>query len=176
VWNAVAALDIGGTPDEAFSTSTSMAKRSSIRMMLGGNSPSWPKTYSATGAPREMLDLTGRLMPLLLGGEDPACVLLREQYARATITEITLSGAGFFVDFEVAADVARVTPPNFQGGVVNIRVEGLENGGGCLLFVRDGVLSFLEGYTYGGEEWPEHPNVVELWDARSIAPPGGSPS
>ena len=60
-----------------------------------------------------------------------------------TITEISLSGAGFFVDFEIPAEIARVAPANFQGGVVNIRVEGVENGAGCLLFVRDGVLSFL---------------------------------
>jgi hypothetical protein len=140
-------------------------------MMLGGTSPSWPKTYSATEAPHEMLDLARRLMPLLLGGDHLTCVLLREQYARATIKEISLSGAGFFVDFEIPADVACVAPPNFQGGVVNIRVEGVENDAGCLLFVRDGVLSFLEGYTYGGEEWPEHPVVVELRDSRPIAPP-----
>jgi hypothetical protein len=54
---------------------------------------------------------------------------------------------------------------------VNIRVKRVENGAGCLLFVRDGVLSFLEGYTYGGEEWPEHPVVLELRDPRPIAPP-----
>ena len=52
-----------------------------------------------------------------------------------TITEISLAGAGFFVDFKVPANVARVAPPNFQGGEVAIRVEGVENGAGCLLFV-----------------------------------------
>jgi hypothetical protein len=57
-------------------------------MMLGATSPSWPKTYSVTEAPEEMLDLAGRLMPLLLGGDGPTCVLLREQYARATIRRL----------------------------------------------------------------------------------------
>jgi hypothetical protein len=138
--------------------------------MFRGTSTSWPKTYSATEAPQEMLDLARRLMPLLLGGDDPTCVLLREQYARADITEISLSGAGFFVDFEIPAEVGHVAPPNFEGGRVDIRVEGVENGVGCILFVRDGVLSFLEGYTYG-EEWPEHPVILELRDPRPIAPP-----
>jgi hypothetical protein len=140
-------------------------------MRLGDNSPSGHKTYSASDAPQEMLDLAGRLMPLLLDGDHPTSALLREQYARATITEISLSGAGFFVDFQIPADVARVAPPNFEGGHVNIQVERVENGAGCLVFVRDGVLSFLEGYTYGGEEWPERPVVLELRDPRPIAPP-----
>jgi len=38
-----------------------------------------------------------------------------------------------------------------------IATTGVENGAGCLLFVRDGVLSSLEGYTYVGEEWPGTP-------------------
>jgi hypothetical protein len=54
-------------------------------------------------------------------------------------------------------------------GYVNIRVDGVENGAGCLLFVRDGVLSFLEGYTYGGAEWPQHPVVMELREPSRIA-------
>ena len=81
--------------------------------------------------------------------------------------------------FDIPAEVARAAPANFQGGAVNIRAQRVENGAGCLLFVRDGVLSFLEGYTYGGEEWPEHPVVLELRDPPPTAPQekgGPSPS
>jgi hypothetical protein len=38
------------------------------------------------------------------------------------------------------------------------------------MHARNGVLSFLEGYTYGGEQWPEHPVVMNLRDPRPIAP------
>ena len=43
--------------------------------------------------------------------------------------------------------------------------------------VRRFGFSFLEGYTYGGDEWPEHPVVLELRDVCPIAPPekGGAP-
>ncbi len=134
-------------------------------------SPPWPKTYTATEAPKEVLDLAARVMPLLLASDDATRIQLRKQYARARIQQVELTGAGFFVTFEIPADVARTTPPNLQGGDVHIRVEGVEHGAGCVLFVRDGVLSMLEGYTYG-EEWPEHPLIVRLREATPLAPPG----
>lgn len=130
----------------------------------------WPKTYAASEAPQEMLDLASRLMPLLLGGDRPTCALLRKQYASASISQIELTGVGFFINFEVPADVARVFPPNYAGGEVDIRVEGVEHGAGCVLFVRDGVLSMLEGFTYA-DPWPEHPVLIELRAARPIEPP-----
>jgi hypothetical protein len=133
------------------------------------SSPSWPKTYSFTEAPREVLELVARLMRLLLAGDHPTCALLRHQYARATIRQVTLTGVGFFVDFEVPLESARTAPEKFAGGDVNIQVDGVEHGAGCLLFVRDGVLSMLEGYTYG-EEWPEHAVVRELRDAIPVVP------
>jgi hypothetical protein len=55
-------------------------------MRLGDNSPCGPKTYSATDAPEEMLDLARRLIALLLGGDHPTCALLQEQYATATFS------------------------------------------------------------------------------------------
>ena len=127
--------------------------------------PERPTTYSPKDAPAELLDLVARLMPRLLAGSDPTCALLREQYARASIEQVELTGVGFFVGFQVPADVGRTTPADFAGGNVNIQVEGVKHGAGCVLFVRDGVLSMLEGYTYGDEEWPERPVVVELRDA-----------
>jgi hypothetical protein len=109
-------------------------------------------------------------MPLLLAGDHPACTVLREQYARARVRHVKLSGVGFFVEYEVPADASRTAQENFAGGTVTIAVEGVEHGAGCLVFVRCGVLSFLEGYTYGGDEWPEHPMVRDLRDVVPISP------
>ena len=63
-----------------------------------------------------------------------------------------------------------------ERGHVDIQVEGVEHGAGCVLFVRGGVISVLEGFTYD-DEWPEHPVILELRDPCPIAPPGkGGPS
>lgn len=51
----------------------------------------WPKTYVGADAPKEMLDLVGLLMPLLLAGDHPTSAALREQYARAKIKTIELT-------------------------------------------------------------------------------------
>ncbi len=121
----------------------------------------WPKTYAGNNAPAEMLELARRVVPVLLAGNHPASVALRAQYARASVTSVELTGAGFFVEFSVPPDAPRAEPPELKGGNVQMEIEGLEGGAGCLLFVRNGMLHTLEGYTYG-EEWPERPMVVSL--------------
>jgi hypothetical protein len=135
----------------------------------------WPKTYVGADAPKEMLELVDRLMPLLLGGDHPASAALREQYARAKITTIELTGVGFFVEFEVPPDAPRAAPRNLTGGNVNIHVEGVVHDAGCVLFVRDGVIDMLEGYTYA-DEWPERPVVISLTDPFPLVPRGPAAS
>jgi hypothetical protein len=121
----------------------------------------WPKTFTGANAPTEMLDLVGRLMPLLLAGDHPAAAALREQYALAQIHRIELTGVGFVVEFAVPPNAPRTEPNDFAGGQVHMQVEGVVHGAACLLFVRAGVIAALEGYTYD-DEWPEHPLVIAL--------------
>jgi hypothetical protein len=129
----------------------------------------WPKTYAVGDAPAEMLELVRRLVPMLLAGDHPASAALRSQHARASVDRVELTGAGFFVEFSVPLDAPRAEPRELTGGNVPIQIEGLEHGAGCLLFVRDGILRTLEGYTYG-EEWPERPIVVSLGEAVPLVP------
>lgn len=128
----------------------------------------WPKRYARTDAPHEMLGLIERLMGLLLTGDDPLCSVLRAQYEGSQVVDLELTGVGFFASFEVAADAARCSPPNFVGGNAAIDIEGVEHGAGCVLFVRDGALCLLEGFVYGGE-WPEHPVVTAIRDVEPVA-------
>jgi hypothetical protein len=115
-------------------------------------------------------------MPLLMAGDHPTNAVLREQYASARIREVRLTGVGFFVEFEIPAQVAaRAVPTSFEGGSVSIEVDGIKHPAGCVLFIRDGVISQLEGYTYGWDAWPEHPVVVALRDPVPIAPPNVVP-
>jgi hypothetical protein len=127
-----------------------------------------PKRYARTDVPGEMLSMIERLMRLLLTGDDPLCSVLRAQYELSHVVDLELTGVGFFANFEVAGDAARCNPPNFVGGNAAIEIEGVEHGAGCVLFVRDGVLCFLEGYVYDGE-WPEHPNVIAIRDVEPVA-------
>ena len=131
----------------------------------------WPKKYVPTETAKDLLDLVARLMPLLLAGDHATCFALRVQYARAQVREVELTGVGFFVDFDIPSDAPRTEPKNMTGGSVEIRVEGVANGAGCLLFVRDGVIAMLEGYTYD-DAWPERPVVLALENPIPLVPSG----
>jgi hypothetical protein len=127
---------------------------------------SWPQTFDTSTAPSEMVALIAQLMDLLLAGEAPPAAILRDQYVRARLAKLTLTGPGFFANFEVPTDTARVDPPRLVGGAAEIDIQGVEHSAGCVLFVDEGVIQTLEGYTYG-DEWPMHPRVNAI---RNVVP------
>jgi len=129
----------------------------------------FPKKYLPHEAPTEVLTLVKRLVPSLLNGDHPALVALREQYRRARVSVVELTGVGFHVDFEIPVDSPLAVPPNFAGGEAIITLEGATHGAGCVLFVRDGRLSTLEGYTYA-DSWPEHARVLAVDNIMPIIP------
>jgi hypothetical protein len=47
-------------------------------------------------------------------------------------------------------------------GDVGAEIAGLQLGAGFLLFIRDGVVSFLEGFTYD-ESWPERTDEFRIF-------------
>ncbi|HSQ31461.1 MAG TPA: hypothetical protein VLN49_16510 [Gemmatimonadaceae bacterium] len=94
------------------------------------------------------------LLTALLAGDHPALSLLRDQLAVADVTQREFSGVGFFTHFNVLPSAARLAVPRWVISDVDFRLEGLEHGGGALLFVKAGVLSMLEAYTYASEDWP----------------------
>jgi hypothetical protein len=87
---------------------------------------------------------------LLLDGESHR---LREQY-HAADTRVERSGAGFFVHFDVPDDIERIdTGERTVIHGVHATMDCLQYGMGFVLFVDDGLLSMVEGYTYE-EEFP----------------------
>ena len=134
-----------------------------------------PKTFTAETAPREVIALAESLVPQLLVGEHLAMIVLREQYDRVQISSVDLTGVGFFVNYEVPDDSPRTKPPDIVGGHADIEAEGLSIDAGCVLFVRDGLLSFLEIYTYGDSEvWSEQMKVIAIKNISPLCPPAES--
>ena len=131
---------------------------------------SYPNRFRPAEGPPHIKALVKRLLPLLVAGDHPASLILREQLRGARVGAIELSGTGFFADIEVAADAPKVAPPEFAGGDAKIRLDGLPVEAGCVLFVRGGYLSMLEGYTYDGA-WEEDTLVLAVSDVFPIQPP-----
>lgn len=121
-----------------------------------------------------LTDLERAVLLRFLEGDDPLARALRDQVAMAEVREREFTGTGFFTYLlvrpggdSVPIPDGVVHPPLI--GDVKVRAENLRHGADFALFVKDGRLDLLEGYTLGGEPWPvDLGHFVVLRDA----PPG----
>ena len=108
----------------------------------------------------EMID---EVMEQLLAGDHPYLPILREQYRSAHMS-VEETGVGYVVEFEIPNDVERIPETaDFNFGNVEARMDGLDYGLGFVLFVQDGFITELEGFTYE-ESLPDkvcNLNVIE---------------
>lgn len=130
----------------------------------------FPKKYDGASAPSEVLVLVNRLVPQLIVGDHPALIALREQFHRASIAEVEMTGHGFYADFEIPADAPLAIPSDFTGGNAEIALEGATAGAGCVLFVKSGRLATLEVYTFDDEGWAENARVHAVENVEPIVP------
>lgn len=99
--------------------------------------------------------LEAEALRLLLDGDDPVLNVLREQLAHVVSMRREYTGVGSYVDFIHPEDTLPLPGnPSFSFGDVMAEVEGLETGGGFVLFVKDGLLHTLETFSYD-DFWPE---------------------
>jgi hypothetical protein len=97
------------------------------------------------------------IIECLIGGacrqiSDSDKLALTAQLDAATAVGRELTGAGFYLTLHTAA-MSPVFPPGEKIGGVSARIEGLEHGAGFVLWFKDGLMSMLEGFSYG-EAWP----------------------
>jgi len=111
----------------------------------------------------EMNDVEHVLLDALLAGEHPVLAQLRRQIREAKIESRELSGVGFFLTFSVPESLQRLGKGRLVIGDVLFDLEGIENGGGAILFVDDGYVSMLEGYLNGEPQWPETPRLTRVF-------------
>ena len=117
----------------------------------------YPCTVPASALSPELRALIRELTARLLSGDSSTHALLREQFAKAEIRDVELTGVGLYANFAVPSDIPRVSPARMIGGDVPMEIDGLEGGAGCLVCVSEGHLDFLEVYVNGGEPFPDRP-------------------
>ena len=135
----------------------------------------YPYTVKAAEVTPELREIIAELMRRLFAGPDRVHEVLQEQLGRAELSEVTLTGAGFFADFVVPDDAPLAEPLEMIGGCVEIVLKGTLAGAGSLVKVSGGRLDFLEVYINGDEPWPERPEVVAFGVSMPISPPSGMP-
>lgn len=102
-----------------------------------------------------MNDLEKKVLNFILSEDNDEFSLLREQLSCCEVVRRERTGRGFFTYLEVDRERCQsMGSSNLQLGSVGAHIKGLEHGAGFLLFVEDGFLTMLEGYSYG-ESWPE---------------------
>jgi hypothetical protein len=87
---------------------------------------------------------------------------LSRQLMVARVEQRRLTGVGVFVDLAVpptAFTVDRINTELSAGHRTSFPAP--RDLVGLTLFIRDGTMSFLEGYTYGDGAWPDEP--MEDW-------------
>ena len=103
-----------------------------------------------------------QVMRKLLAGEDDALAGLRQQLEKAEVSSRRLTGIGFYTYFSMPTEVPRLPGhQSFKLGDVNGTAANLQYGAGFLLYVNDGAIAMLEGYTYD-EAWPDNVEGLEL--------------
>jgi hypothetical protein len=99
-------------------------------------------------------DLEILVLQHLLAGDDPVLAALRGQVDSVVVKSRDWSGAGFMTAFSVleSAPQARANLRAYIGDVY-ADINGLRDGAGFILFIEDGRLNFLEGFS--PSEWGE---------------------
>ena len=104
------------------------------------------------------------ILDFLLAGDDPTLAALRDQFKAAVIISREFTGVGFFSRIAVPDYVERLSGrKNLEIGDVIGHLAGLKHEVGFVLFVRDGALKTLEGFTYGEERWPDEVRLTDVY-------------
>jgi hypothetical protein len=77
---------------------------------------------------------------------------LEHQFEKAAVVERENDGRGFYTTIHVAEGASRLDCPGILGLVTHARVDGLINGLGFALIMKDGRLHLLDGYAVGPED------------------------
>ena len=111
---------------------------------------------ATSGSPDTALSAFERaVLDKLLMGDSEVLQELRQQASRATVRSREKTEVGFYVSLAIdpAAPVS-LSGADFSVSGVAAEMEGLQVPASFVVFIKDGRLDTLEGFTLGPETWP----------------------
>jgi|SRR5271157_1312765 len=107
----------------------------------------------------ELTSLEKEVLKWLLAGKDPVLIALETQMKKASKIRREFTGHGFYLYFIFSSTIQAIhkelpVKADFFFGDVEAIIPSLNYGAGFLLWVKNGVVICLEGYTYD-ETWPK---------------------
>ena len=126
------------------------------------------ENWHRNGADRnsfQMIELTAverAVLEKLVQGDCEASTTLIRQLKDTKVSSREFTGAGFFTKLIVDVHAPRLKGnPAGKIGDVDGEAEGVTHGLGFLLYIEDGAIEMLEGYTYD-EPWPDEVRNLTL--------------
>lgn len=100
-------------------------------------------------------DLERDVLEMLLAGNYPRLEQLRRQLNACRVRSREMTGVGFWTSLALPQGIEEVgSGLRTRLSDVVATIEGLEHGAGFVLFIENGLLDNLEGFTYD-EPWPD---------------------
>jgi hypothetical protein len=109
----------------------------------------------------KLLPLELSVLTKLLDGHSASLQVLRLQLQSCSVVQRQSTGCGFYTTLSVPDDIERVSNLTATFGDVVANIAGLKNGAGFLLFIKDGALDMLEGFSFD-EPWPSNTSMFTL--------------
>jgi hypothetical protein len=109
----------------------------------------------------EMSDFERLVLMKVLEGDHPVLNSLRQQLEVCQISMREFTGAGFYTTLVVDKSLVKSIECDLILSDVIAQVGGLQHGAGFVLYVNNGILDVLEGYSYD-EPWPEQISSFKL--------------
>lgn len=109
------------------------------------------------------IELANQVIEMLLKGEDEVLVRLRSQMKNIKSISEEGGAVGFYINYEIDKYVIDIQncKSTFQIGDVDGRVDGTKNAVGFVLYINNGFITCLEGYTIL-DSWPNSDSMIEL--------------
>jgi hypothetical protein len=105
--------------------------------------------------------LEAAVVQKLLAGDHPFLIALRTQAASAEVRDREMTGVGFYTALRVQPVPVIAGSGEYELEDVLAELEGLDHGAGFILYVRNGVMDLLEGFSYD-EPWPSAVGAFSL--------------
>ena len=110
---------------------------------------------------KELTDLERAVLVKLLEGDHPVLSSLRSQLKASRVIGREFTGVGFFTNLALGENGSERIAGDLKFGDVIADIDGLRHGAGFLLYVENGALKMLEGYSYD-EPWPQKISAFKL--------------
>jgi hypothetical protein len=119
---------------------------------------------------QELTPLERSVLDAALAGPGRTLESLRHQLENCRVRGREFTGVGFYTDLtpDDSKRVHEIREADLRITDVWADIESLEHGAGFLLFVKDGLLQMLEGFTYD-EPWPDEVKTFSVQYADAAA-------